>query len=153
MSVPTAVQQAVRARAQGRCEYCHAPEWVCAVRFTFDHILPRVRGGGDTVDNVALACRRCNERRYTFTTGRDPVTRQEVALFHPVREVWAAHFAWTRDGQWIVGTTPTGRATVVRLDVNDERHDAGFIRESRAVWVHGGWHPPAADPVWPGTRP
>jgi hypothetical protein len=50
------------------------------------------------VENVALACRRCNERRYTFTTGQDPVTRQEVTLFHPVRDVWAAHFAWTLDG-------------------------------------------------------
>jgi 5-methylcytosine-specific restriction endonuclease McrA len=93
-----AVQQAVRARAQQCCEYCHTSEWVCAVRFTFDHILPRVHGGQDTIENVALACRRCNERRYTFTTGQDPVTRKEVALFHPVRDVWADHFAWTPDG-------------------------------------------------------
>jgi hypothetical protein len=40
MSVPLAVQQAVRERARGRCEYCHSPEWVCAARFTLDHLLP-----------------------------------------------------------------------------------------------------------------
>ena len=149
MSVPAPIHQAVRVRAQGRCEYCHSPEWVGAARFTMDHLVPRSRGGTDALENLALACRRCNERRYTFTTGRDPVTQQEVPLFHPVREHWAIHFAWTPDGQWIVGTTPTGRATVVRLDLNDERHDDGFIRLSRALWVEGGWHPPAGDPVLP----
>ena len=149
MSVPVTVQHAVRTRAQGRCEYCHSPEWVCAARFTLDHLLPRSLGGTEALHNLALACRRCNERRYNFTTGSDPVTHQEVPLFHPVREAWAAHFVWTPEGQWIVGTTPTDRATVARLDLNDERHDDGFIRVSRALWVQGGWHPPASDPVLP----
>ena len=89
MSVPTPVHQAVRARAQGQYEYCHSPEWVCAARFIMDHLVLRSRGGTNVLENLALACRRCNERRYTFTTGRDPVTQQEVSLFHPVRERWA----------------------------------------------------------------
>ena len=149
MSFPATVQQAVRTRAQGRCEYCHSPEWVCAARFTLDHLLPRSLGGTDAPHNLALACRRCNERRYNFTTGHDPATGQEVRLFHPVRDVWAVHFAWTPDGQWIMGRTLPGRATVARLDLNDERHDDGFIRVSRALWVQGGWHPPPADPILP----
>jgi hypothetical protein len=149
MSVPSAVQHAVRERASGRCEYCHSPEWVCAARFTLDHLLPRSRGGTDEPYNLALACRRCNERRDNFTTGRDPVTQQEIPLFHPVRDVWAEHFAWTLDGQWIVGTTARGRATVERLDLNDERDDNGFIRVPRALWVRGGRHPPTSDPVLP----
>ena len=81
MSVPVPIHQAVRARAQGRCAYCHSPEWVGAARFTMDHLLPRSRGGTDTLENLALACRRCNQRRYTFTTGRDPVTQQESPYF------------------------------------------------------------------------
>ena len=149
MSVSATLQQAVRARAEGLCEYCHSLEWVCAARFTLDHVLPRSLGGSDAPHNLALACRRCNERRYNFTTGQDQATGQEIPLFHPVRDVWAAHFAWTPDGQWIIGQTPTGRATVERLDVNDERHDDGFIRVSRALWVQGGWHPPPADPILP----
>ena len=151
MSVPSAVQHAVRGRAKGQCEYCHSPEWVCAARFTLDHLLPQSLGGTDEPHNLALACRRCNERRYNFTTGRDPATHQEIALFHPVQDVWAEHFAWTSEGQWIVGTTPAGRATAERLDLNDERHDDGFIRASRALWVQGGWHPPVSDPVLPET--
>lgn len=149
MRVPAAVQQAVRERAMAQCEYCHSPEWVCAARFTLDHIVPRSLGGSDTSDNLALACRRCNERRYNFTTGTDPSNGEEVRLFHPIEEPWADHFAWTFDGQWIVGMTPRGRATIARLDLNDERHDNGFIRASRALWVLGGWHPPASDPVLP----
>lgn len=152
MNVLAAVQHAVRERAKGFCEYCHSPEWVCAARFTMDHLLPQSLGGTDDPDNLALACRRCNERRYNFTTGTDPATHQEIPLFHPLHQVWAEHFAWTPDGQWIVGTTPTGRATVARLDLNDERHDDGFIRVSRALWVQGGWHPPVSDPVLPHHR-
>ena len=75
MSVPAPIHQAVRIRAQGRCEYCHSPEWVGAARFTMDHLVPRSRGGTDALENLALACWRCNERRYTCTTGRDPVTQ------------------------------------------------------------------------------
>jgi HNH endonuclease len=152
MNVPSAVRRAVRERAGGRCEYCHSPEWVCAARFTLDHLLPRSHGGTDEPHNLALACRRCNERRYNFTTGIDPATQQEIPLFHPVQDVWAEHFAWTLDGQWIVGETVIGRATVERLNLNDEHHDNGFIRASRALWVRGGWHPPTSDPVLPEVR-
>jgi hypothetical protein len=152
MSVPAAIQHAVRERANGRCEYCHSPEWICAARFTLEHILPRSLGGTHAFHNLALACRRCNERHYNFTTGIDSDTRQEILLFDPVQQVWSEHFAWTSDGQWIAGKTPTGRATVARLDFNDERHDEGFIRVSRALWVQGGWHPPVSDPVLPEAR-
>lgn len=86
-----------------------------------------------------------------LTTGRDPATDQEISLFHPIQDVWGEHFMWTSDGQWIVGKTATGRATVERLDLNDEHHDSGFIRISRALWVQGQWHPPASDPIVPET--
>ena len=106
MSVPVPIHQAVRARAHGRCEYCHSPEWVGAARFTMDHLVPRSRGGTDTLENLALACRRCNERRYTFTTGRDPVTQQEVPLFHPVQERWQRILRGLRMGSGLWGRRP-----------------------------------------------
>ena len=52
MSVPAPIRQTVRARAQGRCEYCHSPEWVGAARFTMDHLVPRSRGGTDALENL-----------------------------------------------------------------------------------------------------
>lgn len=29
----------------------------------FDHIIPLSKGGGDTVDNLTIACKRCNGRK------------------------------------------------------------------------------------------
>jgi hypothetical protein len=49
-------------------------------------------------------------------TGLDPETGALVALFHPRRDVWEAHFA-LRDAL-IVGLTPTGRTTVRVLTMN-----------------------------------
>jgi 5-methylcytosine-specific restriction endonuclease McrA len=31
--------------------------------FEFDHILPIIRGGESTVENIVLSCRRCNRSR------------------------------------------------------------------------------------------
>ena len=102
--------------------------------------------GSDENDNLALACRRCNKRRYNFTTSVDPQTQQEVALFNPRQQLWVDHFIWTGDGLKIIGKSATGRATCHRLDINDEFHNQGFIQESRQLWIQGGWHPPVDDP-------
>jgi hypothetical protein len=114
--------------------------------FTIDHLMPKSLGGLDEISNLALACRRCNERRYNFITGTDPETGKEVAIFNPRLQRWSDHFIWITNGIIIVGTTPTGRATCVRLDFNDEFHNQGFIQEARQLWILGGWHPPEADP-------
>lgn len=113
---------------------------------TIDHLVPQSLGGSDEPDNLALACRRCNERRYNFTTGIDPETQLEIHLFNPRQQQWADYFIWTADGLKIIGVTPTGRATCQRLDLNDEFHDDGFIQTSRQVWVGVGLHPPGDDP-------
>jgi 5-methylcytosine-specific restriction endonuclease McrA len=63
MPISDATKQVVRERADYLCEYCHSQERLSANRFTFDHIIPRSLGGSDDINNLALACRRCNERR------------------------------------------------------------------------------------------
>ncbi|TBR57771.1 HNH endonuclease [Westiellopsis prolifica IICB1] len=136
----------IRRRARFLCEYCHSPEYLSPNRFTIDHILPQSLGGSDDVENLALACHRCNERRYNFTKGTDPQTQKIVSLFNPRQQLWSEHFIWTVDGLNIIGNTPVGRATCDRLDINDERHDEGAIRDARRFWVQAGWHPPADDP-------
>jgi hypothetical protein len=40
-------------------------------------------------------------------------------LFHPRHDNWSAHFRW--DGVCVKGTTPSGRATVRVLQINDAR--------------------------------
>ncbi|MEH2286885.1 HNH endonuclease [Nostoc sp.] len=73
----------VRKRAEYLCEYCHSPEYLSPDRFTIDHIMPQSLGGSDELDNLALACHRCNERHYNFTVSTDPNTQKQVPLFHP----------------------------------------------------------------------
>lgn len=66
MPISDEVKQAIRERARYVCEYCHSPERLSANRFTVDHVIPKTLGGSDDIDNLALACRRCNERRGEF---------------------------------------------------------------------------------------
>ena len=146
MTINDRIRQLVRERAKYLCEYCHSPERSSSDMFTIDHLLPQSLGGSDDPENQALACRRCNERHYNFTTGIDPQTQEEIPLFNPRQQQWAEHFIWTADGLKIIGTTPKGRATCHRLDLNDEFHNQGFIQDSRQFWVQGGWHPPPEDP-------
>jgi 5-methylcytosine-specific restriction endonuclease McrA len=108
--------------------------------------MPQSLGGSDELDNLALACHRCNERHYNFTVGTDPKTQKQVPLFHPRQQKWSEHFIWTKDGIKIVGTTSTGRATSHRFDFNDERRDEPSIQIARRFWVEAGWHPPQSDP-------
>jgi hypothetical protein len=146
MAINERTRQFVRQRARYLCEYCHSPEKSSSDIFTIDHLIPRSVGGSDEVDNLALACRRCNERRYNFTTGNDPQTGTETAIFNPRLQQWSDHFIWVAGGLRIVGITPTGRATCSKLDFNDEFHNRGFIQEARQLWMQGGWHPPKDDP-------
>ncbi len=146
MAISDITRKLVRKRAKYLCEYCHSLERSSADTFTLDHLLPQSLGGADDPGNLALACHRCNERRYNFTTGLDPETQLETPLFNPREQQWADHFIWTVDDLKILGITPIGRATCKRLDINDEFHNDGFIQDSRQVWLQAGWHPPGEDP-------
>lgn len=48
------------------------------------------------------------------------------------------HFAWANGGTHIVGLTPTGRATVLALRLNND-----LVVEARILWIARQWHPPA----------
>jgi HNH endonuclease len=147
MAIRDDVKEAVRKRANYLCEYCHSPERLSANRFTIDHTTPRSLGGLDDISNFALACRRCNERRYNFVTGVDPETKEVVAIFNPRRDRWSEHFVWLNGGVIIHGLTPMGRATCDRLDLNDMRYpEADSIRATRRYWMQTGLHPSSIDP-------
>ena len=147
MPIKDSVKQLVRQRADCLCEYCHSSERLSANRFTVDHLIPRSLGGSDDLDNLALACRRCNERRYNFIAGLDPETEEIVPLFHPRRHNWADHFVWTEEGTIVSGITPIGRATCIRLDLNDMRYpEKDSIRSTRRFWLKTQLHPPIGDP-------
>jgi hypothetical protein len=120
----------IERRARRRCEYCQAPQEICAYTFHLDHITPRSKGGPNTPANVALSCFPCNNAKAAHTTGPDPTTGREETLFHPRRQQWADHFEWTKDFKRLHGKTPTGRATIRRLLMNDR-----LQVEARRIWA------------------
>jgi HNH endonuclease len=146
MTISINSRQRIRQRANFLCEYCHSSEEASTSLFTFDHLIPQSLGGDDTEHNLALACHRCNGRRYNFTDGIDPETQITFPLFNPRQNNWPEHFIWSTDGQKILAVTSIGRATLKRLDLNDDWHDDGSIQRARRLWIRGGWHPPTDDP-------
>ena len=143
MPITNEIKQAVRVRAKYLCEYCHSSERLSASRFTIDHVMPRSLGGSDALDNLALAYRRCNERRYNFIASIDPKSQETVPIFNPRLQNWDEHFVWVEQGTLIEGISTIGRATCIRLDLNDTRYpEEDSIRETRRLWVKTGLHPP-----------
>jgi hypothetical protein len=128
----------VAQRAHGCCEYCRCPEFFSPVRFSIEHILPQSTEEEIDLENLALACQACNNHKYDKTQGFDPITGELVSLFHPRRETWKIHFAWSFDYTLIVGLTPTGRATIETLQLNRQN-----VVNVRAFLYEVGKHPPA----------
>jgi 5-methylcytosine-specific restriction endonuclease McrA len=108
----------VARRAGHRCEYCHAPEGAFNFPFEVDHIVPSAASGPTETDNLALACRSCNAFKGSRVMGLDPESQAAISLFHPRHHAWEQHFAVKPETLEIVGQTPTGRATVVVLQMN-----------------------------------
>ena len=124
-------------RAEEHCEYCRAPEEVCAYTFHVEHIIPRSRGGADDPSNGALSCWPCNSSKSNHLTGVDPETGRDEPLFHPRQQRWEEHFELSIDLFHVLGRTSVGRATVARLRMNDLR----FQPQARALWLQAGRWP------------
>ena len=116
--IPRALRQAVIAAAQGRCAYCLSPEQLMGVTFEIDHVIPRSAGGPTQLNNLCLSCPTCNRHKAQRLTAHDLLSGRSVRLFRPTQDIWSYHFAWSADGAYILGRTPTGRATVEALQFN-----------------------------------
>ncbi len=65
-----------------RCQYCGARR---AMReLTYDHVVPRARGGPTDWTNIVTACRACNDRK----GGRTPEEAHMRLLSKPVKPSW-----------------------------------------------------------------
>jgi hypothetical protein len=113
----TGLRQQVSKRASGRCEYCRLPQELDALPFQLDHIRAIKHGGLTTLDNLALSCFSCNAHKGTNLSGIDPQTDKAELLFNPRQDSWPEHFRW--DGPRLLGLTPTGRATIEVLSINE----------------------------------
>jgi hypothetical protein len=114
------------------------PQSVYAVPLQIDHTLARQHHGTDDPDNLALACLNCNLHKGPNLAGIDPDTGRLVPLFHPRRDKWDEHFRWS--GPLLAGLTPTGRATLGVLAINDP----AIVRVREALIAEGHFPPPTA---------
>ena len=113
---------AVRFRAGFRCEYCRLPEASSDLSFPVDHVIARKHGGLTQLDNLALACQRCNAHKGTDLATVEWPSQDLIRLFHPRQDRWQDHFRF--ESAVIVGLTPVGRATARLLAMNDPRRVA-----------------------------
>lgn len=109
----------VQERAENRCEYCqlHQEDSPLAPLHV-EHIRPKIHGGTDELDNLALACIDCNLHKGPNLTGIDPKSNQVTELFHPRQHRWTEHFEWR--GIHLEGKTAIGRTTIRLLQINSE---------------------------------
>lgn len=135
--VPHALRERVSAQAQYRCGYCLTSEAIVGAPMEIEHLTPEMLDGETVEDNLWLACTLCNRHKGERIAALDPITAQFVRLFDPRHQKWSEHFVWSNAGESIIGLTPTGRATVMALQLNR----SSLVR-SRRLWVSAGWWPP-----------
>ncbi len=81
----------VYARDGGRCQYCRAR--LAIEQATYDHVVPRCRGGATTWDNIVIACRPCNQRKANKTlkaAGMKPLRAPSRPRSVPTHASWHA---------------------------------------------------------------
>lgn len=135
------LRKQVEDRAGGCCEYCQTDRKLL-IHVEIDHIIPLKADGPTTLENLCFTCHACNNAKQDFRTGVDPETGEEIPLFNPRLHNWDDHFTWSDDKLSLVGLTPTGRATIIRLQMNRED-----IVVTRRLWIRAGYHPSRNNPL------
>jgi len=98
-------RQNVLARDRWRCQYCGDKRPIAEL--TYDHVMPRAKGGKTCWENIVTACRECNGRKANRTPGQagmklrtKPFKPTWVPLFTiqfrgPVPDQWASYLYWS----------------------------------------------------------
>lgn len=134
--IPAELRRLVIERARECCEYCLLHQDNTSFTHPLDHLIAVKHGGQTSSENLALACLRCNRNKGSDLSAIDPADGAIVTLFNPRTQTWNEHFAL--DGVRIVGLTPTGRATVRLLRINDRAQ----LAQRRRLSAIGRYPPP-----------
>lgn len=110
------LRRQVIARAGKCCEYCRLTLSDRAFPFAIDHIQSEKHGGKTELDNLCLACFRCNSFKGSDVAGVDPLTGLTTLLFNPRKHLWESHF--TMEEGLIIPKSPEARLTVIILRLN-----------------------------------
>lgn len=72
----------IYARDGHRCQYCGTR---CSIdQLTYDHVVPRSRGGRTTWENIVSCCYACNAKK----SNRTPAEAKMILRTKPVRPAW-----------------------------------------------------------------
>ena len=116
--IPNVLRRLVTERALECCEYCLVHQDDRPESHQVDHLISLKHGGQTVSENLALACAICNHYKGSDLASIDPVERVIVPLFNPRAQEWGDHFQLA--GVRIIGLTPTGRATIELLRLNED---------------------------------
>jgi len=142
--IPAETRRIVMQRAGSCCEYCRQEVADRLLPFEIDHVIAEKHGGATNVDNLCLACFRCNGFKGSDIAGADPQTGRATFLFNPRTQRWDDHFRL--NGALIEPLTPESRVTVFLLRLN-----APIQIEQRTVLLLEGSYPcePSSDSTLP----
>ena len=81
--VAAELRRRLRERFSACCAYCRTAEHLSVATFEIEQIIPRCDGGATEFENLCLSCPTCNRHKSDHSSARDPMTQEDVALFHP----------------------------------------------------------------------
>ena len=84
--ISEALRRRVADMARHRCSYCQIPE-IVGIPMQIDHIIPLAEGGNSSIENLCLACYRCNEFKGAKQAGNDPLTQIPDSVYTRVPSV------------------------------------------------------------------
>jgi hypothetical protein len=102
--------------------YCQIPQDFDPATFEVDHVIPEKMNGVTELENLALACFKCNNHKGPNIAAIDPTTGDKAFLFDPRSHDWNDHFRW--DGPVLIGMSDKGRATISLLQINSNHRVA-----------------------------
>lgn len=118
--IPTKIRGEVEQRAGMLYEYCLMRDSDGHFKHHIDHILPRKHGGQTILENLALACWRCNLYKGTDVGSFDFETDGKfVRFFNPRTQIWTQHFQIESNGE-IIPLTAEARVAAKILRLNYE---------------------------------
>jgi hypothetical protein len=134
--IPALLRRQVIDRAHNCCEYCLQPELFAFSAHEIDHIIAEKHGGQTVIENLALACKRCNTYKGSDIASVDPETQITTPLYHPRRDRWSDHFQLQNNE--LIPLTATARTTIWLLQLNSLNR-----LQERSVWLASGlvWVP------------